>query len=286
MVGHGTTFRLDTFGNCATAFHVFEDSFFLGGANGRELLVRKDRAIIALELEGVIFGVAPIRPHQWRPMHSVNSVVRIEERPFEAPRLRNLTELLSLCILPSSPKPEGVEFLHVDISTWRPTIGEVVLGMGYPNLDKDEGGSDDRPVSQYMYGAYGRITDIEPLDFNRGRPWPMVRVEADWDGGMSGGPVVNAAGNVIGVISTGVDTNLSTAMIFGGWSAVRHMFPSLDPARPGWFHCFATLDAHEHLLEIAANRHDAEEAAAGQIGAFVSKISLEHASGTFTRLEL
>jgi serine protease Do len=286
VVGHGTVFRIDPWGNCATAFHVFEDAFYLGGTTGREMLVRQERSILALEIDGIILGAARIASNQWRPINGAYSVVRIDQEPLQPPRFRNFTELLALSILSSTPKAGGIEFLHVDLNTWKPTVGEVVLGIGYPNLDKDEDGADDRPISQYMYGAYGCITDIEPLDLSRSRPWPMIRVIADWPGGMSGGPVFNAAGNVIGVISSGVDATTSTAMIFGGWNAVHHTFRSLDPARPGSFLCYATLDATERLINVAPNRQAAEVSAAENDGAFVSKVSLNYATGDFVRLEL
>jgi serine protease Do len=284
--GQGTVFRLDPFGTCATAFHVFEEAFSLGGASGHELVVRKDRAIVALELEGIALGLAPIQPHQWRTMNGAYSILKVDKPPFEMPRMRNFTELLALDIPPSSAKPGEIEFLHADIVGWRPTIGETVLGIGYPSLDEEKGGSDDRPISQYMYGAYGRITDIEPLDLNRTRPWPMVRVEADWPGGMSGGPVFNAVGNVIGIISSGIDANSSTAMVFGGWGAVHNTFPSLDPSRPGWFVCQAILNRDERLLGVRRSRRAADEIVKQHDGAFASKISLNHATSEFVRLEL
>jgi serine protease Do len=285
VVGQGTVFRIDPFGNCATAFHVFESAFYLGGATGREMLVRQDRSIVALELDGIAYGAAPIAPSQWRPMNGAFSLVRVDDNPLQPPRLQNTTELLALSILPSAPKASGTEFLHVDLNGWRPSIGEVVLGIGYPNLDKKDG-PDDRPISQYMYGAYGAITDIEPLDLGRSRSWPMVRVNADWPGGMSGGPVFNAAGNVVGIVSSGVDGTSSTAMIFGGWNAVHHTLPSLDPSKLGSFLCVAILDAHEELIGVALNRQAAENRAAEIDGAFVSRVSLDHETSSFVRLEL
>jgi serine protease Do len=287
VVGQATVFRLDAWGNCATAFHVFEDVFYLGGANGREMLVRQDRSIVALEVEGLVYGAPHIQRHQWRPINGAYSIIKIDDLPLQAPRIRNFTELLALSILPSSHKTGGTEFLNVDLSTWRPSLGEVVLGIGYPNLDKAEKDApDDRSISQCMYGAYGRITNIEPLDLSRSRPWPMVRVVADWPGGMSGGPVFNAAGNVIGIISSGIDATSSSAMIFGRWNAVHRTFGSLDPARPGWFLCYGTLDTNERLIDIALDRPEAEASAARYDGAFVSRLSLHHATSRFVRLEL
>jgi serine protease Do len=288
VLGQGTVFRIDPWGNCATAFHVFEGAFYLGGKTGREMLVRQERSILALEVEEFGYGAPAIASHQWRPMSGANSLVKVDEPPFQAPQIRNLTELLALSIAPSVPKIGGTEYLHVDLNTWKPTVGDVILGVGYPNLDQpDEGedASDDRPICQDMYGAYGRITDIEPLDLSRGRPWPMVRVIADWPGGMSGGPVFNAAGNVIGIISSGFDATSSTAMVFGGWNAMRHTLRSLDPAKPGSFICYAVLDATERLIDVALGRPSAETIATQIDGTFVSKVSLDQETGNFVRLE-
>lgn len=160
--GQGTVFRIAPWGNCVTAFHVFESAFYLGGASGREMLVRQDRSIVALELDRVAYGAAPVAPSQWRPMNGAFSLVRVDDIPLQSPRLRNTTELLALSILPSAPKANGTDFLHVDINGWRPSIGKVVLGIGYPNLDKDEDGSDDRPIAQEMYGAYGSSLTSNP----------------------------------------------------------------------------------------------------------------------------
>lgn len=286
VLGQGTVFRVDPFGTCATAFHVFADAFYLGGPSGRDLVVRQDRVIVALEIEGIVLGAVPVRPEQWLPISGARSFHVVDEPPLGVPRIRNFTELLALKILPSSDKPNGTEFMHVDPVGWRPQIGETVLGIGYPNLDKDEAGNDDRPIVQYLYGAYGRITDIEPLDLRRTRPWPVVRVEADWPGGMSGGPVLNAAGNVIGIVSAGIDANSSTAMIFGGWNAVSNTFRSLDPSRPGWFICQAVLDANERLCHVSRSREEVEQIARTYDGAFVSKIALNHGTGEFIHLDL
>jgi serine protease Do len=287
VVGWGTAFRVDPFANCATAFHVFEDAFVLGGSTGREMVVRNDRSIVALEVEGLPYGTARILPSQWRSIHGAFAVITIDEDLLQPPRLRNLTELLALSIPPSLKKPAGTEFLDCDISSWKPAIGEIVLGLGYPHLDKgQEGASDNRPISQYMYGAYGHITDIESSDLTRRRPWPLIRVAADWPAGMSGGPVFNSTGNVIGLISSGIDSKSSSAVVFGGLVTTKQTFTSLDPARPGWFLCHAVLNTHDKPIAVCPNRKEANAIAAQHDGAFVSKVSFNHARGYFVRLEL
>ena len=56
VAGQGTVFRIDPWGNCATAFHVFEDAFYLGGATGRETMVRQGGSNLALEVEEFGYG--------------------------------------------------------------------------------------------------------------------------------------------------------------------------------------------------------------------------------------
>jgi serine protease Do len=52
-----------------------------------------------------------------------------------------------------------------------------------------------------MKGAFGRITGYFPSGRGRRNPTPVYQVEANWESGMSGGPVLNQAGEVIGVVS-------------------------------------------------------------------------------------
>lgn len=87
-------------------------------------------------------------------------------------------------------------------------------------------------MQQYLYGSFGEIIDIEPADPKRLRPWPLLRVSQEWPGGMSGGPVFNEAGHVVGVVSSGIG-DVGSATFFSGWKFPQAIFPNLDPANPG-----------------------------------------------------
>jgi len=154
--------------------------------------------------------------------------------------------------------PKGTPYLSVDLSNWRPTIGERILALGYADLDaREEGDADDRPIAQYLYGSYAEITHVEPANGNSTRPWPRFRVKATWPGGMSGGPVFNEAGHVIGLVSSGFDSvDESTAMFFSGWAFPRQSLGSIDPNNPGWFRCHAAFHSNGNIAAFGDNRDE------------------------------
>jgi hypothetical protein len=69
------------------------------------------------------------------------------------------------------------------------------IGHGRPRLPSARSMSVIFPNDPYMYCEIGRSSLLSV------RPWPIFRVAADWPGGMSGGPVFNEAGHVVGIVS-------------------------------------------------------------------------------------
>lgn len=279
-IGQGTTFRIDPWGRCATAFHVVEELFRPpSAATGVTSLSLYDHIrLAALEINGIGFGIYALPENAWRPISDAHSIFGIETPPFQEPRFRNITELMALHIQPSEQSGQGAPFLPVALNSWYPQIGEHVMALGFADLDVDQDGAGDhRPISQYMYGSIAKIVDIEHADGARGRPWPQFRVEAEWPGGMSGGPVFNEEGNVIGVVSAGIQgQRRASATYFSGWDMPERIFGSLDPNNPGWFRGHAVFDATGKLV-----RFSDQEAMIRQYARSADLTDIGHASYDF-----
>lgn len=277
--GHGTAFRFDLWSRCLTAFHVIDDLFeFNATTNQPEL--KSDVRLIALEWSGLVYGTVRIPQSSWRPMADCGAVASLESLPFQTTRLRNLTELAVLRIRPSSPTSTGTSFLPLDLGHWKPRIGERVLALGFADLDVSE----VRVVSQSLYGSMGEIIDIERADASRGRPWPMIRVSANWPGGMSGGPIFNEAGNVIGIVSSGiVGDNVGTATFFSGWEMPRQILRSVDPNNPGWFFCHVVFSTAGDLVFATQDETEARRFAAEKSLSDIGIATVNPRTGDYVR---
>jgi hypothetical protein len=152
-------------------------------------------------------------------------------------------------------------FLPVALTSEPPQVGDIVTGYGFSGLDVEKDGKgEDRPMSQYLYQSTGEVLEINPADPGSMMPWPRFRVSAEWPSGMSGGPVLNAKGNVIGVISRGWTGEAdSTATHFAGWDVSRRTFATIDPFAPNRFRAFAAID---HKCDIRFLGQDLDEARA------------------------
>jgi hypothetical protein len=73
-----------------------------------------------------------------------------------------------------------------------------------------------------MYGAYGRIVDVHPNGVGTANPSPVIEVETDWPPGMSGGPVFNQAGDVVGIVSRSIRAEGIFPAEVMRWTLVGH----------------------------------------------------------------
>jgi serine protease Do len=134
------------------------------------------------------------------------------------------------------------------LSSCEPKIGDEVIGIGFPILGSSfEGQSAMMRFTERMFGASGVVTGLHPQGVSKSRPWPTFEIEGDWRSGMSGGPVVNLAGQIVGVISSslaptdecpGVGFAVNLARI-----PVTPFAPEIDRNNPGWYFGWATFKA-------------------------------------------
>ncbi len=283
--GHGTTFRIDPWSRCATAFHVLEELFEPFYKDGKVVL-RGDIGLAALEVNGFAYGTVPLAENAWRPVTESFSISGVQSIPLTPNRIRNYTELAVLRIRPSEIGGNGTPFLPVDLRRWCPDVGEQVMALGYANLDAaDRSDSDDRPIRQYIYGSLANITEVETANFASWRPWPRIRVDVEWPGGMSGGPVFNQHGHVIGVVSAGFDgQSLSTAVIFSGWNLPAKIFGSIDSNNPGMFYCFGVFDENDSLVYAGQNQMECEDFARENEFTDIATVSIDPLTDDYVRL--
>jgi serine protease Do len=267
-IGLGTVFRVDPFGNCATAFHVVEHMLEVHGNGAR---VRSNVQITALEIEGILFGRPALPEGAWRPLSGLYAEIGCEISPLvhEKPRVRNLTELA--CLHYTRSKGNPTPYLPVALRHSSPAVGSLVTAMGFADLDSEN--VDDDPISQYLHEIPGMIIEVIPSDGSSSRPWPKIRVAGHWPSGMSGGPVLNERGHVIGVVSTSFDgADESCANLFAGWNIPERIFPTLDPDNSGRFIGYAAINKKDDVC-----RFDLDQATvvafAAQYGHLVYKVS-------------
>lgn len=280
--GLGTIFRIDPWGNCATAFHVVEDMLTL---EADSMKIRDNVRIAALEIEGIVFGAPPLPEGAWRPLSGFFAVAGKSDPPllYDRPEIRNVTELACLTVSRSHARTP-MPYLPVALDRM-PEVGEVVTGYGFAGLDvAKDGRGDERPMSQYLYQSAGAVIEVTLADPASSMPWPRFRVAAEWPSGMSGGPVVNAEGNVVGVISRGWTGEAdSTATHFAGWEISRRTFATIDPFAVRRFRGFAAIDDRGDVRFLGQDVKEAKAFAADR-GMTVRVVSCSPETGEWLSL--
>ena len=216
--------------------------------------------IVALELEGIVYGSPRLPKEAWRRMEEIFAPIRVEPSPLihKPSEICNLSELARVRF-PRSHQRTPMPYLPVNLRQRVPLVGEKVTALGFAGLDVDlNSKGEDRPLSQYLYEATGVIVEVIPVDPASTRPWPRIRVACHWPSGMSGGPILNGAGDVIAIVSTsfsGADESMGAC--FAGWNIPENVFPTLDPLNPGSFKGYGRLN-HSDDVEIFVE-HDPQD---------------------------
>ena len=198
VIGLGTSFRVDPNSWCLTAFHILDRMWadFDAIASGEKIAASDSMAISALEVPFAVYGRSqPVPAHHWRQITHLAGLFGGRENPLDFSGRRetvNLNELLGLNIPPSDKA--NIPYWPLKFRGLTPSVGDEVLALGYANLDLSPEGnlkSDDDFLEAQLFASIGTVTEVIPRDPNSTRPWPLIRVRANWSGGMSGGPVLS-----------------------------------------------------------------------------------------------
>jgi len=214
-VGIGTAFHIDGWGGCLTADHVvdFIRDHLPKGALRPGLLPPADwntkpHPIVLLGY-GVVFGTVVLPPSTVAPLVSAVTPLQKQIDPMAELRGESGFEVAADVAgigVQISPEVNDAATVAVDLH-WQPAIGEPVFALGFPELDFKPLHVEEvaRYLSEGMFGAYGLITDLHPEGRSKTNPTPVFETDAHWPSGMSGGPVFNRRGNVVGVVSRSLE---------------------------------------------------------------------------------
>lgn len=260
LFGVGTAFNINQFGTFLTAHHVIDFS----GESG------PSRPVLFLSMHAMVFGSVTIPSDCFVPVSGCHIVMMDSDDPMGALRGKQERKVaMDVAVMRASPFGSRVrppQTVSVDVNGWRPQVGDILLAVGYPELDLSELSAESQQMllSEGMFGAYGRIVDVHLNGVGTANPSPVIEVETDWPPGMSGGPVFNRAGDVVGIVSRsiraegdlpgrGYAVNLARA------HDIQSFAPSLDA--PGWQVCWGVFLANEiEPFSVHASEGDAVSA--------------------------
>jgi len=161
--------------------------------------------------------------------------------------------------------------------------GDRVLAVGYPSVKawRRKPAAQMVTYQEEMRGSIGRVLKLDRTWDQDRKIWPTITVEAAWKGGMSGGPVFNENGEVVGIVSRGIDAYDGTE----AWSSALRLealpfrediYGRIDPRRPGWIVGWGVCNA-KSALDLFPTREAAETYAQKLDGRLtVRKISMRH----------
>ena len=155
------------------------------------------------------------------------------------------SDLAVLSMRLTSNYPKNRRFCHAAVTTRMPAIGDVLTVTGFSAVRRTEDRTNSISIELVPGWAQGRVIDRYPD--GRGRtmlPGPCLAVECDSRGGMSGGPVFDSRGFLVGVVSSSYEGSTTTF--------VSHVWPALVRAQacPVWPRGAYALPAAATLLQL------------------------------------
>lgn len=271
--GMGTAFYVDGRGTMLTADHVVDHT--------RALHLKELKPDITIEVDlaqsthatvllgyGLVFGTVVIPEKCWAPIQRIETIVRRHDDPLAqlqgGSSYRVAADIAGMRAL-FHPEAPPTHSLPVNFN-WQPKVGERVLAVGYPELGFDllHPAGVAKYLNEGMCAAYGTITSLFPKGRGKSRPTPGFEVETDWPSGMSGGPVLNKDGHVIGIVSSslaplGDEAGVAYAASLAWIPEALGLVPFLDKSNPGRRLGFGVFKASPwHLSSVFETREEAE----------------------------
>ncbi len=236
LSGIGTAFFADSWGNMVSATHLFDN---------KEI----ENAFILQNVQ-LAYGRVPVPEDLFLPIVEAKHLKLLENDPMGGSPKERPTDVSSLK-LGKPPAPAKHSLLPINLKNSNPKTGDYVFAVGFPKILERQNLSIEEVavIDEDICGAFGKISALVPHGRGSIFPTPAIEVESEWPPGMSGGPVFNMKGQIIGVVSTsfGQDPPVATASCFQYMCWLPGMFPTLDPCDPEWRRGWAVFDAQDQI---------------------------------------
>lgn len=210
LTGLGTAFCADPYGGFLTAQHIFDD------IDLTKSLPASDEIPVAMLSIGLAFGTVGLPKELFAPMASIHGFVdQTQQDPFhQMVTGKTKPGMIADCLrlsfaMKDQKRAERVTPLPLRCSGIPPQVGDKLLAIGYPELGmvKNEPPQKHPIYVERMYGAIGEVVQIHTHGLTSSRPWPTIELKANWRSGMSGGPLFNEAGEIVGLVSSSIEPN-------------------------------------------------------------------------------
>lgn len=268
LTGLGTAFCADPYWGFLTAQHIFDH------IDLKKPPPDLDEIPVAMLSVGVVFGTVGLPQDIFAPVAGIHGFVDLRPDGHghiaakAAPSI--ITDCLRLTLqIQSEKRAERVTPLPLRCSGTPPKPGDRILAIGYPEIGlvQDEPPPRHPRYVERMFGAIGEVTALHPQGLGSSRPWPIIELRANWRSGMSGGPLFNEAGEIIGLVSSSIEPDESGFGVgFGVWFGgfpIHQLMPFLDVSNPGNYRGFGVLRPEPwHLAGIYPDEEQAQVRAA------------------------
>jgi hypothetical protein len=131
-------------------------------------------------------------------------------------------DLTFLSLELASPIGDGWAFSRVPVTTRCPRNGEFVtiIGFRFPEGwgPESNGVLNPPPLTGDLFAAAGEVTAVfYPQRDSVMLPFPVIEIQCGSLGAMSGGAVIDSAGHLLGVISSGLDSETGGGPTYASW---------------------------------------------------------------------